>query len=315
MCYVHMDAEHLNGVKLLPAEWWKDIMLQAHSMGMMNATLTGGECLTYPEFDDLYMFLRGLGVKVGIKSNGVLLNEERISFFVKYPPRGITVSLYGSSNEAYERVTGHRVFDIVYSNLLRLKDTGIPVDIAITPSKYLYDDMERLLAVVNQLSIRYSVNIMLFPPREETGRTINDLSNEEYAAIYKLLKGKKTPRSTDREPVERPDSSKKQNRRYGVSCGAGRSSFSVNWNGNMVACDNLNALKVNLQNTPFSEAWNAVHSDAMSYQLPIECNDCKYDSLCFSCPAYRSIGEKPGHCSPRICDRTKMLIREGVYVL
>lgn len=315
MCYVHLNYEQLKGAKLLPAEWWKGIMFQAHSLGMMNATLTGGECLTYPEFDDVYMYLRSLGVKVWIKTNGILLNNERISFFTKYPPRGITVSLYGSSNDAYKKVTGHKLFDIVYSNLLQLKKTDIPIDVAITPSKYIYDDMEQLLEIVKQLDIPFSVNVMLIPPREETGRTICDLSDEEYVSIYKLLNTRKSPRTASKPLTEEPDSGKGKNMKFGVPCGAGRSSFTVNWNGIMSACENLNTLKVDLRNMPFSEGWEAVHSDALSYPLPAECNECLYNNICFNCVAYRGRGEKPGHCNPRVCDRTKLLIREGIYAL
>ena len=314
MCYVHLDHEQLNGVKLMPPEWWRKIMLQAHSLGMMNATLTGGECLTYPGFDNVYMFLRSIGVKVWVKTNGLLLNKERIAFFTKHPPRGITVSLYGSSNEAYYNVAGHRAFDIVYSNLLQLKNTSIPVDIAITPSKYLFGDMEQLLEVVKQLNIPYSMNIMLFSPREETGRTVEDLSNEEYAAIFKMMNAKKLPRTAHRMPTEESDKSR-NDPHLGIPCGAGRSCFSVNWNGKMSACDNLNALKVDLLNTSFSDAWKAIHSDALAYLRPAECNNCKYDDICFSCVAYRSNDGKPGHCNLEVCDRTKLFVQEGIYCI
>ena len=110
MCYVHLNNEQFKGARLLPGKWWKDLAFKAHSLGMMNAVLTGGECLTYPEFDEVYMFIRNLGVKVLIKTNGVLLNKERIAFFKKFQPRGIIISLYGSTNDVYNRVTGQAVF-------------------------------------------------------------------------------------------------------------------------------------------------------------------------------------------------------------
>ena len=315
MCYVHLNHEQLDGAKMLPAEWWKDIMRQSHSLGMMNATLTGGECLIYPEFDDIYMLLRSMGVKIWIKTNGILLNKERIDFFTKYPPRGITVSLYGSSNEAYYTVTGHGVFDIVYSNLLQLKKTDIPVSIAITPSKYMFDDMAQLLELVKKLDIPHLVNLMLFPPREETGRTAGDLTNEEYAEIFSMMKARKSPHTAYQMPIEEPDNIKKADHRFGLPCGAGRSSFTINWNGSMLACDNLNSLKVDLLSTSFADAWKAIHSDALSYPVPIECNECKYNSICYGCVAYRGDRENPGHCNPQICERARLFIQEGIYTL
>ena len=57
MCYVHLQREQMHGAELLTTEQWKDIMRQSIDAGMMFATLTGGECLTYPGFDELYLFL------------------------------------------------------------------------------------------------------------------------------------------------------------------------------------------------------------------------------------------------------------------
>ena len=151
MCYVHLNAQQMKGYNILPTDWWKSIISQAHSLGMTQASLTGGECLTYPGFDDIYMFLRSLGIKTGIKTNGILLNTERIEFFKKYQPREITVSLYGSCNDAYEKVTGHAIFDTVYANLQQLKSAGLRVFIAITPSKYMYEDMVNLIEIVKFL--------------------------------------------------------------------------------------------------------------------------------------------------------------------
>lgn len=56
MCYVHLNKDQMAGASLLSAAQWKDIMQQAIDNGMMYARLTGGECLTYPGFKELYLF-------------------------------------------------------------------------------------------------------------------------------------------------------------------------------------------------------------------------------------------------------------------
>ena len=315
MCYVHLNSEQMKGIKILPSERWKDIMRQAHDMGMMHAVLTGGECLSYPAFDDIYLFLRSLGIKISIKTNGVLLNKDRIAFFKRYPPRGITVSLYGSCDEIYNSVTGHAVFNTVYSNLRQIKDSGIPVDIAVTPNKYMYKDMAKLLETVKQLGLPYSVNIMLFPPRPETGRELCDLSSVEYVEIYKLLHAKKIGKTGNRSSIEETDIIKKNESNIGLRCGAGRSSFNIDWRGSISACENLESIKISLLDHSFSHAWKIINSDALAYPLPVECAECDYTSVCFGCTAYRNNGAQSGHCNQQICERTKMLVREGIYSL
>lgn len=313
MCYVHLNKEQLGGASVLSVEQWKDIMSQAHAMGMMHASLTGGECLTYPGFDELYMFLRSLGVKISIKTNGILLNDQQIAFFNKYPPRGITVSLYGSSNQAYQNVTGHAAFDAVYASLLRLKKVEYPVSIAVTPSRYMYDDMEGIISLVKQLDFPWSINVALFQPRKETGRELCDLSWFEYVEILKKIRGNSSSSAIPVEETELPECSKNGDPRFGITCGAGRSSFTVTWDAKMVACDNLNSLRSSLLDKSFSVAWDEIHEDALSYPLPVECNRCPYDKVCFGCAAYRSNGMKLGHCNPKICERTRLLVKEGIY--
>lgn len=63
MCYVHLNKAQMQGAQLLSVEQWRQVMQQAIDAGMMYTRLTGGECLTYPGFRELYLFLRDRGVK------------------------------------------------------------------------------------------------------------------------------------------------------------------------------------------------------------------------------------------------------------
>ena len=62
MCYVHLAPEQMNGHGLLPVNIWKNLIDKAVEAGMMKASLTGGECLTYPGFDEIYLHLWAMGV-------------------------------------------------------------------------------------------------------------------------------------------------------------------------------------------------------------------------------------------------------------
>lgn len=313
MCYVHLNKDQLNGKDILSVEQWKKIMLQAHSLGMMNATLSGGECLIYPGFDELYMFLQNLGIKVSVKTNGILLNKKRIAFFNLSKPRSITVSLYGSSNEAYKRVTGHAVFDIVYENLLELKKCAFPVRIAITPSRFMYEDIKNIYRLATQLEIPCYVNLILFSPRKETGRELCDLTIKEYADIFSMIKESDTLPLPDE--VDLPKFGDNSVPDIGLRCGAGRSFFTVNWHGEMSGCDNLNSLQVDTLDTPFSQAWDLINTDALTFPNPQECKNCAYGKVCPDCTAYRSLGAQKGHCNLNICNRTSFFVQKGIYSL
>ncbi|MBQ1257172.1 MAG: radical SAM protein, partial [Clostridia bacterium] len=145
MCYVHLNKAQLKGQTLLPAEDFERIMSEAIDSGTMYACLTGGECMTSPDFDRLYLFLHKKGVQVSVLTNAVLLNEERVEFFKKHPPALIQITLYGASEEDYERVTGRRMFEMVLGNIRRADQALLPITISITPNEYLMDGTEEVI--------------------------------------------------------------------------------------------------------------------------------------------------------------------------
>ena len=86
MCYVHLKPEQMDNRDLLTVEQWKDLMFQAYKAGMLHATLTGGECLTYPGFKDLFLYLHSLDCEISVFTNGVLLDQDWIDFFKQHKP-------------------------------------------------------------------------------------------------------------------------------------------------------------------------------------------------------------------------------------
>ena len=141
MCYVHLDPNQMNGRELLSVDTWKNLMHQAWEGGILRATLTGGECLTYPGFDELFLYLHSLGCEVSVLTNGFLLDEKRIAFFKEHKPTSIQITLYGWNDDVYERVTGQRAFEVVANNIRKAVEADLPIRVSVTPSTYLGRDV------------------------------------------------------------------------------------------------------------------------------------------------------------------------------
>ena len=140
MCYVHLTKEQM-ACPLLSADEWKGLMTEACENGMLRAILTGGECLTHPGFREIYGHLKSLGCEVTVLSNAALLDDEWLRYFEKYRPGAICVTLYGDSEDAYERVTGQRVFERVLSHIRAIREAGLPLEISVTPNRRLGEDV------------------------------------------------------------------------------------------------------------------------------------------------------------------------------
>lgn len=319
MCYVHLKKDQLRKRSILKPEQWKNLMNQAWKAGMIRATLTGGECLTYPGFDELYLYLHSLGCEIALLSNGSMLDQERVEFLKKHKPAWIGITLYGNSEEAYERVTGQRSFRTVLDNISRVKDAGLPLHISVTPSVYLGEDVFDTLRLAREFTRDILVNAVLTPPREETGRARqeHDVDLDFYTRIFKLdaeLKGYLVQECPDQNLPE-PGGSMLGPVEKGVLCGAGRSGFSIDWEGNMHPCTEMRMISASPLLTNFQKSWEFINHEAENWTREPACGGCPYSTVCRQCAADLIRYSKPGGRPEAWCKRTVQLVRHGIWHL
>lgn len=316
MCYVHLTKHQIHGARLLPVATWKDLIDQAVSAGMMYAKLTGGECLTYPGFREIYLYLRSLGIETEVYTNGVLVREEIMELFKKHPPAGIQITLYGADEDSYMQVTGHRVFNVVLDNIKALKQADLPLSIAVTPNEFMQDG-ENIINLLHSLQLSYKINSGLMSPREETGREYREAPLDVYVTMLKLKN-----RLTGLQEIHECDISSlpvsggnAEDSPMGVTCGAGRSSFSISWQGQMRPCNTFPSVVADVLSQSFAEAWKQINVAVKSFPTPVECSGCQYERQCKHCVAEHASGAPIGHASPQVCDWVKRMTAEGLITL
>ena len=318
MCYVHLNPDQLNGHDILPTRTWKDLMRQAWEAGMIQATLTGGECLTYPEFDELFLFLHSLGCSVAVLTNGYLLNDERIRFFQEHTPNIIQVTLYGQNDDVYERVTGRRAFTTVAENIRKAIDAKLPISLNITPSTFLGEDVLETVRFAKSLRKEVTINSTIFAPNEETGRAAqkDDPETDLYVRIYQLLDeldGRETNEFVgELPPAGGPSHECKE---CGLLCGGGRSSFVLSWKGIMMACNRMSMISANALQEGIADAWTKVCREANSWPRVPECEGCLYRDVCNKCAGNLIQFGEQGKQPTALCEQTKIFVRKGVRSL
>ena len=312
MCYVHLSNSQFGCEKLLSANILKKVIDEAYECGMRKASLTGGECLTYPCFEEIYLYLYEKGVRTNILTNGVLLNKQRIEFFKKFRPKSIQVTIYGSNNDAYEKVTGKRVFDTVKENIQNVHNAGLPIRLSITPSAFMRGDVLNTLELADQLKIPFNINASLFQARGNTGRQFEDLTVDEYIEVYKKRNELRHYNETITVDLkELPDPGVSSNNSMGLKCGAGRSSFVIKYDGTMSPCVSLYDIISYPLKYGFEQAWREINLKVNEYIRPAECVDCFYSTVCLKCVAFHEKAPA-GHCDRRICQRTMKMVSAGV---
>lgn len=316
MCYVHLQTEQMHGRSILSVSTWKDIMLQAWKAGMLHAALTGGECLTYQGFDELFLYLHSLGCEVMVLTNGYLLNKERIEFFKKHKPAKIQITLYGSDDETYERVTGRRVFTEVLGNIQCAVDAGLPICLTITPNTYMGENVLDTVCLAKKTCKNVSVNSGVFAPREETGRSGDngDPALEMYLRIYQLLDQLNGYQNieVDEEKLPPVGGPCHECAEKGLTCAGGRSSFVVDWKGTLMPCNRMQIIQANVLKEGFQDAWKKVNREANNWPRVPECKDCVYNSVCNNCPGNIMDYTEPGKQPIKLCERTRFFVQHGV---
>lgn len=319
MCYVHLNSEQMKGCKLLSADEWESLMAQAVDSGMMFATLTGGECLTYPDFERLYLYLYNKSVRLAVLTNGVLLDDEKIEFLRKNPPLALQITLYGTDDDMYERVTGKREFSRVVHNIGKAAEAGLPVKITLTPNSYLTaEENKELISFASTLGVAFSVNSELITPRSDTGRDdgFKDLEIDNYMEFLKLEKALKGELMPSECVTDLPDTGGKteSGAPKGIRCGGARSSFNITWNGKMIPCNRLSHIYANPLEEGFVPSWQKIHAQVMEILLPAECEGCAYRYAARGCAAGHSDAEQ-GHASKKQCEWCRAMVKNGFSII
>lgn len=319
MCYVYLNADQLKGQKILSVDTWKSLMFQAWEAGMMSATLTGGECLAYPGFDELFLYLHSLGCQVTVLTNGFLLNDRRIQFFKEHLPARIQVTLYGWNDDVYERVTGQRAFTTVIENVRKAVDAELPVSINITPNSFLGEDVMETVRVAKSIGNEVTVNSCIFSPRQETGRACqkDDPETDLYIRIYQLIdeiEGRDTPR-IDMEKLPPTGGKNPDEQKRGLRCGGGRSGFVMDWKGTMTPCNRLERIRAYPLQEGFKEAWERLFHAVNNWPVYAGCDGCAYIGVCNVCAGNQLRFAEPGKKPDGLCEQTKRFVSSGVRYL
>lgn len=315
MCYVHNQDSNALRDRELSTDTWKRIFDEAYDCGLMFASLTGGECLLRHDFKELYLHLWKKRVYITVMTNGVLLDDEYVAFFKTYKPQNIRISLYGSSEDGYRKVTGHRGFERATAAIRSLIAAGIDVKVSVTPSSYIKDDYISILRLCRENKWKYIPGeFHLVENRDDPEKNDHYLTEEEIIGLAKekaLLSGPLTPVEHELPPCGGTCTQAPK----GLACNAGKISTVVSWDGRMLLCTAIPVSKASVLEMPYAQAWEKTKEAAQELLLGAECVDCPYDKLCPRCPAMRLTGFYTGHCNPKVCDVTRRLVAAGVKKL
>ena len=174
MCYVKMSRQQQEAIRpLIKAEEWLKLAEEAKEQGLLYLLLTGGEPFGRRDFREILSGLHKMGLILTVNSNGTLIDEETVEWLVRTPPVRINITLYGASDETYERLCRNpKGFTQVTKAIRLLKDAGITVKLNCSLTPYNADDLEEIMAFARREELVIQATAYMFSA--DTERCLND---------------------------------------------------------------------------------------------------------------------------------------------
>ena len=296
MCYVRLSRQAQEAIApLAGADQWLRLAQEAKDAGLLYLLLTGGEPFLHPQFRQILEGLHNMGFIITLNSNGTLIDADTVAWLKNCPPVRINISLYGASNETYNRLCGNpQGFTQVTSAIDLLKNAGIPVKLNCSLIPQNAADLPAMVQFAKENSLMIQVATYMFPPIRKDGTMVgkNARFTAEDAAYYwayseYLTRGAERFLAdggnilTPSDPDEHCDAVGD-----GVRCRAGKCSFWITWQGNMTPCGMFPTDgSPNVFKTPFSVGWEQIKKATADIRLPAKCSACNVKNICRACAA------------------------------
>jgi MoaA/NifB/PqqE/SkfB family radical SAM enzyme len=271
---------------------------QAVSLGSLWCLITGGEPLLREDLFDLYRVLKKKGLLVSVFTNACLITEKHIKLFRDYPPRDIEITVYGATEETYERVTRMPgSYAAFRRGLALLLEGGVKVNLKTMALRSNVHELPAITSFCRERTkdfFRFDPILQLrFDGNAERNEEIRAerLSAEEIIAIDEADPKRSAALEKRCATPEMAIPSQELTDRL-FQCGAGGDSFAVSYNGLFRLCPSLwkRDCLYDLRRGTLAEAWfdfvpRVLARTSTNHEFLERCRICPLMNQCQWCPA------------------------------
>lgn len=298
MCYVRLNMDEMKKQgHLRTAKEWLTLARQMRDAGTLFVILTGGEPLLYPAFEEVYRGIKDLGMIITVNTNGTLLDKKWVDFFTANPPRRINITLYGTDKETYKELCGFEDgYERAITAIRSLRHKGISVKINASLVRANNKQIDEIIQVARALDTAVNVDTYMYPAKRERSRPFDAqvrLTPEKAATarfyFFKKMMQEDTFLEFCKQTVKQERTIKQEilenDQARKMHCQAGRTSFAINWQGQMQPCVMLKNPSFPVFEIGIEKAWKQLQKAVDEILLSEDCGICKYRTVCQTCGA------------------------------
>jgi radical SAM protein with 4Fe4S-binding SPASM domain len=222
-------------------------------------------------------------------TNGTLITPRIADYLAEWPPYRVEITLYGATQETYERVTG---IPGSYARCMRgielLLERGLPLNLKTMLMTLNQDELHDMRTLADSLGVSFRYDAMLNAGLDGDGRpTSLRVPPEEVVRLDLQDQG--------RAEALRSFIQKKKSFQYPgdnlYACGAGERSFHIDPYGQLCLCMMVRYASYDLLAGSFQEGWGGLFPQIRSQKIEGNyiCSQCELMPLCGQCPGWSSI--------------------------
>jgi pyrroloquinoline quinone biosynthesis protein E len=268
---------------------WLDVIRQAHELGILKCTISGGEPMLYPGFFEIVEALLDSGIIPYVCTNGSMINKHVVSRFKDMGLPFVQISMDTASEELHDRLTqAPASFPAVVGAIEELTDSGIPVFVKSVLTSLNIGNVEKLIDLCSSIGVRKLVLDRFDVSSCGRGNAellVSDRQMEEIRQLVQSRKGLNND-SFSVKAVAHPQQWKTENDI--IPCAALRRSFTVMANGDVCLCEKMldvpNMSIGNIRKMSILDIWNSpsicqlINPDRD--KISATCRGCQYIERC-----------------------------------
>jgi radical SAM protein with 4Fe4S-binding SPASM domain len=288
-CYAAHGHHGIPGKQELTYKEICGILDQIADQGCLWLLLTGGEPLVRSDFLDIYTYAKHKGLIFTLFTNGTLITPRIADYLAEWRPFVVEITLYGRTQETYERITG---IPGSHARCMRgielLLERDVPLRLKTMLMTLNKHELGGIKAYAESLGVDFRFDPKINAGLDGSKEPLAFRLSPEEAVQIDLADAKRLRLWQDfcdkiqDVPIERG---------HLYICGAGLNSFHIDPYGQLSLCLVSRVPSYNLRQGSFREGWREFLPQ-VRYQKPqgdYQCGQCELLPICGQCPGWAQL--------------------------
>ncbi|MFN7181268.1 MAG: radical SAM/SPASM domain-containing protein [Planctomycetota bacterium] len=287
------------------------------SLSTFFLTFSGGELFLHKDVLKILEYAKKLRFYVIIKTNGLLLDKQKILFLKDIGINRIDFSLYAIDSSVHDSITKKEgSYEKTLWSIKECKKEGLRVRINVPVLKHNKEEIENLIGFAEKTGIEKTFDPFISPRLDGNRQPL--LYRLQPSEIKKVIEKLKNFEN-NREEIEGKIDTKEEELLNSIPCSAGFSQFYINSYGDVTPCVAFPYVCGNIFTQSFTSIWYKSQGfekvrGVRIRDLPV-CSSCKFFDVCNRCPgnAYIETGDFKNN-SPSSCEYAFNGLNGGDYL-